>query len=40
MTAFVYHPMWVEAPNGAVHFGTIVFNPFGAIAPGTVITDP
>lgn len=36
-TAFVFHPMWVEAPGNKVRFGTVVFNPFGIAKQGMVL---
>ena len=35
---FVFHPMWVEPPGNEVHYGTIVFNPFGPAKVGAILT--
>lgn len=30
--------MWVEAPDNTLHYGTVIFNPFGKPIKGTVLT--
>lgn len=37
-TAFIFHPMWVEAPTGQVRYGTVRFNPFGAAKQNPILT--
>ncbi|HUR80036.1 MAG TPA: hypothetical protein VM733_04685 [Thermoanaerobaculia bacterium] len=34
----VYHPMWVNAVDGKMHYGTVFFDPFGTPGPGMVLT--
>jgi len=37
-TALVFHPMWVEAPDGKVHYGTVRFNPFGLAKQSAILS--
>jgi hypothetical protein len=37
-SAFIFHPMWVEAPDNTVHYGTVIYNPFGLAKNDTILS--